>query len=146
MKLIWEIAIPSELNRERQILVNDRQIWACLGPMDVPREVVITRQNRRLQLELHYAAPCDEKLLTTEYGTLRLTTGRLSGRVFFMLCDKELDMQEISKPFQHLQSAVTDRSADHRPQRLRVHYQHIVEDVLPFVIEKIKHELMLESR
>ena len=146
MKLIWEIAIPSELNRERQITVNERNIWACLGPMDVPREVVVIRQQKRLQLEFHYSAPCDEKLLTTDDGAQRVTVGKLSGRVFFVQCDHELDMDELSKPFKLMQSSVTERRAANRPQRLRVHYLHICEDVLPFVIQKIQHELMLESR
>jgi hypothetical protein len=146
VKLIWEISIPSELNRERQIMVNNRKIWACLGPMDVPREVVVTRQQKRLQLELHYSAPCDEKLSTTEFGALRVTTGKRSGRVFFVQSDIGLDMDELGKPFKHLKNSVSDGEGSRRPQRRRVHYMHICEDVLPFVIDEVKHELMMESR
>lgn len=146
MKLIWEVAVPISVNREREIVLNHCRLWARLGPMDVPSEVMITRQNKRVIMELHYATQCDEKLATVEAGTIRLTTGKASGRVFCIECDGTIDVDELKKPLQQLQSAAARLDAAMRPHRLCTHYRLIADDVLPHVIDEIKHELMRESR
>lgn len=146
MKLTWEVSIPIELNRDRQVVVGNQRIWATLGPQDVPREVIVFRQQRRLKLEFHYYALPEEPDSTIECGPLRITRGTQSGRVMYILCEVDVGLDEIGHALDLLKTDALSLDPSYRPQRRSTHYELIAEDILPYVIEQVQQELMDESR
>lgn len=145
MKLIWEVPIPAELNRERQVQVGDQTIWAVLGPLDVPREVIVTRQNKCVELELHYSAPIREPRKTAKSGDVRITTGVATGRVLCIEYSESIGASELKNILALMKSSVETDGAQ-QPQRRIGHYELIADDVLPWVDEQLRHEIMLEAR
>ena len=97
MKLLWEVPIPPELNRERAVTINNQRVAARLGPMDVPREVVVQRQNRQVTMEFHYSSPPGEEAPTVESGDIRVTIGLHCRRVLALKCGDVVDINEAGQ-------------------------------------------------
>lgn len=146
MKLYWEVPIPAELNHEREVALGERTIWAVLGPLDVPREVLVTREHQRMEFEFHYMAPIRERRTTSKSGQVRLTIGEQTGRVLSMEWGKNVEPSELAKVFEVLINSVGAHTSASQPQRRVHHYRLIAEDVLPWVEQALQHEVMRESR
>jgi hypothetical protein len=115
--------------------------------MDVPRDVDVIRENKRIVIELHYAFPRQEEMRTMERDdVVRVSFGEDSGRVYFVECDQTLDIDAVRDSLRQLQSLVAGTDGAGRPQRRVAHYQLIADDVLPYVVQEVRHELMRESR
>jgi hypothetical protein len=146
VKITWNVPIPGALNREREIALGERRLWATLGPQDFPREAVVTREDKRVFIDLFYDATPGERRLTIKRDDVRVTAGVASGRVLAIECPAEMDPDAIGRGIDRLRARDDNAVELPCPQRRSAHYDAIAGDVVPHIIEYVKDELVRESR